>query len=287
MITSYAFRVASTLLGTLAVSCATTPRPPPELLAARATYATTTTTSAEVDPSSLVAARNALHRAEQSFARHGDKADARAFAYIAQRKAEVAETAARIVHEEHAIREAQQELDSIGVDRLRAGKREPRDTSEALVYTAGALARERLAAQEAERRDAEVVDDLHHVAHVRRSPSGSWSVTLSAPNVFDNNAVVIGRPSPQLDAVADAIVRACPKATVTVESHADSGGGDAYDALVARIRANAVAAYLANHGVPRNHLRSVGVPPRHVMVGAADYDMHGLDCRIKITVTPN
>jgi len=270
------------LIGALASTACATSRPPQELIDARSAYTVTATTRAD-DPALLGATRDALARAERSFAHHGDIEQTRDLAYVAERTAEVAQSAARVATAQRALRRAEEER--ANVQRLGEGSRVPRDTIEALIYTTGALARERLATQEAARKAVEPIDDLHRlIPMLQRSLSGGWSVTLTAPNVFDAGAIVIGRPSPQLDAIAHTIVATNPDAIVTVESHADSHIGEVHDVFVARMRANAVAAYLSTHGVPHDHLRSVGLGPRHILPGSASYDMRGLDRRIKITV---
>jgi len=242
----------------------------------------TATTRGDNDPALLGAARDALDRAERSFAHHGDIEETRDLAYVAERTAEVAQSAARVATAQQALRSAEEER--ANVRGLREGTRVPRDTVEALVYTTGVLTRERLATQEAARRAAEPIDDLQRLIPMQRSLSGGWSVTLAAPNVFDADAIVIGRSSAQLDAIAHTIVATTPDAIVTVESHADSPIGEVHDVFVARMRANAIAAYLSTRGVPHDHLRSVGLGPRHLLPGSASYDMRGLDRRIKITV---
>lgn len=79
----------------LLVGCATVPQ---ELTNARAAYAHASTgPTAQVAPAELHKARLALERAEQSYQAHQDTFQTRDLAYVAQRKAQLAETAAYII----------------------------------------------------------------------------------------------------------------------------------------------------------------------------------------------
>jgi outer membrane protein OmpA-like peptidoglycan-associated protein len=275
-------RLIPLVIGALATTACATSRPPHELIDARTRYAETVTTRAESNPALLGAARDALDRAERSFAHHGDIEETRDLAYVADRTAEVAQSRARMAAAQQALRRVEEErANELG---LQEGTRVPRDTIEALIYTTGALTRGRLVTQEATRKAAEPIDSLQRLVPMQRSLAGGWSVTLAARNVFDADGIVIGRSSAQLDAIAHTIVATNPEAIVTVESHADSPIGEVHDVFVARMRANAVAAYLSTRGVPHDHVRRIGLGPRHILPGSASYDMRGLDRRIKITV---
>lgn len=270
------------------VACGGAALPPPELSAARTAYGQATNSPAsQYAPEQVLAARNALDRAEASWKKHGNSEDTRTLAYIAHRKAEIARSAGRIGAEEHSIQEAAHELGSVEADQLKRGARLPRDTGEALAFTANELQRERISRVESEQKAEEKVDDLHHVGRVRRTPSG-FIVTLSAPENFtdgDESTTLSDAAASRLDAIAVAIERNAPGALVTIESRADTANrGDAADRAIAQKRADVIAAYLATHGVPRERIKPVGLPPFHYDKSSPEYWTHGLERRVDIIV---
>jgi outer membrane protein OmpA-like peptidoglycan-associated protein len=266
-------------------ACGAAKIPPAELNAARDAYGRTTNGPAsQLAPEAVLEARGALDRAEASFKANGDTPETQTLAYVAARKAEIARSAGRIALHEREIRAAGKDLAFIEEQTLEDGRRLPRTTSEALSFTASALQRERIARAEVDRAAEESIDELHHVAHIKRTPTG-FMVTLSGAEIFEGEALTDAAAS-RLDSVAVAIAKQ-PGAAVTIESHADSADrGDAYDKGIAQIHANTIAAYLATHGVPRATIKPVGFAPKHVDRNAADYYLRGLDRRIQIIVTP-
>ncbi|HEY1960360.1 MAG TPA: DUF4398 domain-containing protein [Polyangiaceae bacterium] len=259
--------------------------PPPELVDARVAYAKASP-NATIAPEAVLAARTALDRAERSYQKHGDTPHARTLAYVATRKSETAEVEARIAVQKEAVRRANGEIARIDRDRLREGARLPRDTSEALVYTAGALTRENQVRTDADQNATSAIDALRHVVPVQDRGEG-FVVKISAPSAFDGEGTTLeDSAKAKLEKVAQAILRALPDAEIRIESHADSGRwGDFHDRAVAQKRADAVAAVLASCGLSRASITSVGYAPRHVPRDAADYDFHGLERRVDIVVS--
>lgn len=273
------------LLVSLTAACGAAKIPPAELSAARDAYGRTTNGPAsQLAPQAVLEARGALDRAEASFKANGDTPETRTLAYIAARKAEIARSAGRIAQHERDIRAAGKELASVEEQSLEDGRRLPRTTSEALAFTANALQRERAARAEMDRATEETIDELHHVARLKRTPTG-FKVTLSAPEMFEGDTLTDSAAS-RLDSIAVAIAKSTPGSLVTIESHADTANmGIQWDKAVAQKRADTVAAYLATHGVQRANIKPVGLPPRNVDRNAADYFIRGLDRRIEIIVT--
>jgi outer membrane protein OmpA-like peptidoglycan-associated protein len=273
-------------LALLAAGCAGAKVPPAELSAARNAYGQTTSGRAsQLAPQAVLEARGALDRAEASFKENGDTPETQTLAYIAERKAEFARSAGRIAEHERDIRAAGKDLASVERETLEEGRRMPRSTSEALAFTASALQRERVARAEIDRATEETIDELHHVARLKRTPTG-FIVTLSSPEVFDGDSLTDTAAS-HLDSIAVAVAKSAPTSAVTIESHADTDAmGDAFDKSVAQKHADTIAAYLATHGVAREAIKPVGLPPHHVDRNAADYWIRGLDRRIEIIVTP-
>ncbi|XXX82249.1 DUF4398 domain-containing protein [Sorangium sp. So ce134] len=87
--------VAMLLLGGL-LGCASAPLPPKELISARESYARARAgAAAELAPADLRGASEALERAERAFAAGRELAEARDLAYLAERRALLAEALGR------------------------------------------------------------------------------------------------------------------------------------------------------------------------------------------------
>jgi outer membrane protein OmpA-like peptidoglycan-associated protein len=154
----------------------------------------------------------------------------------------------------------------------------PRDTSEALEYTAGELERQHRVIVGAAREVADTVLALQHVGQLRLQ-GGGFILTLSSPKLFAGSSVVLDGDSPDLDAVAHAIAAAVPGALVTIESHFEMAVASKSDAAIAERRADAVVSYLAEHGLAREHLVVAAPSTRHTSAQM-------IDQRIEIVVSP-
>src|SRR5262249_3000152 len=88
------------------VGCATTT--PPELIDARTTYDRISSgPAAQTNPSGIYEAKKSLDRANREFAQHPNAPSTRDFAYLALRKAQLAETEANIAADLQQIQQAQ------------------------------------------------------------------------------------------------------------------------------------------------------------------------------------
>ncbi|WP_437786460.1 DUF4398 domain-containing protein [Sorangium sp. So ce1097] len=83
--------------GLLALACASAPLPPKELISARKSYERArASAAAELAPADLHDARDALERAERAFADEHELTEARDLAYLADRRAQLAEALGRM-----------------------------------------------------------------------------------------------------------------------------------------------------------------------------------------------
>lgn len=99
-------------------------------------------------------------------------------------------------------------------------------------------------------------DELLYLVE-RAVPGSTLAVVLLVPPVlFDHDADVItpaGEVS--LHDVLERIAEADPSARIVLEGHADATGEVDYNLTLSRHRAEAVAAWLEEHGVPRERMR--------------------------------
>ncbi|WP_437594161.1 DUF4398 domain-containing protein [Sorangium sp. So ce1000] len=92
----YNHGMVATLLVVGLSGCASAPLPPKELIDARKSYESArANAAAELAPADLRGAGEALERAERAFAGGGELAEARDLAYLAERRAQLAESLAR------------------------------------------------------------------------------------------------------------------------------------------------------------------------------------------------
>jgi outer membrane protein OmpA-like peptidoglycan-associated protein len=248
-----------------AAGCASTPVPV-ELIEARRAYDRAHDGQArELVPAQVLAAQQALGRAEQAFVDQPDAQSTRDLAYIAERRAEVAEALGAI---SAASRDkAQAEAD---VAQMRTWTQQ-RTTAELSRTRAEVVAqRQMLAADERKltdeqraRRDAEgraraAIASLEKIAAVKDEARG-LVITLNGAVLFaTGQATLLPIAEDRLRQVADAL-EDNPEGAIVVEGHTDSIGSQSLNEDLSRRRAEAVRAYLIGRGVGADRIRAVGL----------------------------
>ena len=268
----------------LVMGCATTVTPR-QLVEARQAYTHAAQSSgASLVPDELHKARVSLDRAEQAFSENPDAQSTIDLAYVAQRKAQLAEALGGIGLAERdkqaAIAgqlQAKDEVIAKVQGDLRSSERQKQERETALTRTREQLDAERrlgerdrealaktteqLDAAEAARRAAEEKADeatreLAKIAAVKEDERGKV-ITLSGGVLFVSGQwVLLPGASAQLDLVAKAFIDR--KETIVVEGHTDSQGGDAYNLDLSQKRAMTVRDYLVSRGVSSDRVRAVG-----------------------------
>jgi outer membrane protein OmpA-like peptidoglycan-associated protein len=133
-------------------------------------------------------------------------------------------------------------------------------------------------------------------ADLRRQLAGSGvSVTRSGENIILNmpsdvtfstgSADIDQRFFPVLDEVAQ-ILNQYPATYIDVVGHADSQGTDAYNLDLSERRANATAAYLANHKVKSERIYIAGMGERQPIASNATAEGRAKNRRVEITLRP-
>jgi len=284
----FTFAFAGALLGACAHS------PPAELVDARAAYEQAATgPSQKYNPAELHVARESLIRAEALFDEKGDTSVVRDQAYIARRKAELADTLART---EALRREAAAATQQARLAKDREATRtraELKATQEVLATqqavgaaTQDELAVERQRREEAEQRAAKVAADLARLASVKQDERG-MVITLSGSVVFASGKhTLLPAARNRLSQVADALLRSEPDATFVVEGHTDSTGSAALNQTLSQQRADTVRDYLVERGVPEARITAEGHGADRPVAGNDSSEGRANNRRVEIIVKP-
>jgi len=235
----------------VAAGCAhTTPK---ELLDARAAYKQAAAGIAQQEtPAELHTAENSLKLAEQTFEDEGDSDRTRDRAYVAMRKAQLAEVQGRVLQNEKRLEGLQKNMSQEQAAEL-AKLRGDYKTQQ------GQLVNSEAARKEAERRAAQAAADLARIASVKQESRG-MVITLSGEVLFTSGkAELLPAAQAKLTEVANALTQQSPDATIVVEGHTDAQGSQTFNLDLSTRRATAVRDYLASHGVAPDRIRAEGL----------------------------
>ena len=265
----------SILFGT-AIACAT--NPPAQLVAAREAYvASSGGLAAKLTPTELHDGKKALDQANDEFERNGDTLMCRDYAYIAQRKLELADVKARTELDRQkiaqaattgvAVRDAQVKTARVALassrEQLKDERRDNNITNNDLRATNNAqtkeLDTEKAARLSAEGKLAGAMKDLAAVAAVKEETRG-LVITLSGSVLFASNKyALLNTAMTKLDQVAEALKAQDADKRIVVEGHTDNRGSDRINQPLSLNRATAVRDYLVGRGVASEKISAVGM----------------------------
>ena len=249
-------------------ACASSGAIPREIIDARDAYSRAAAgPGLELAPAQLHVARLALDRAEEALAREGDSSYARDLAYIAERRAQVAESIA-------------------GSELARA----QRSRAEKLLA--------QLQTEQAQRAVADAQAEMER-AHLRTEAALNQLTSLRGALARDERGLVISlasnllfgpnsaqlRPAAQrrLNEIAQTLVG--PAAgEILIEGHTDASGSPRLNAGLAQQRAEAVADYLVKKGVPRGRLSAQARGPGEPVASNASAEGRATNRRVEIVV---
>jgi outer membrane protein OmpA-like peptidoglycan-associated protein len=263
--------VARTLIPAIAfgtlVACGAS-QPPHELLDARAAYDRARTgQAAQLDPAAVHDAKTSLDTAERANDDDSNSPKTRDLAYVAQRKAELAEANAAILAANQQKAQADQQRQANQANSLRntegALSRESAELAESkqrLASTQGQLVQERAAREAAEKTAKEAMAKLAVAAavNVKEEPRGTV-ITLPGGVLFTTaQATLLPDAQNRLGQVADALKTETDH-KITVEGHTDSQGSEASNLDLSQRRAQAVRDFLVSRGVPTENISATGI----------------------------
>jgi outer membrane protein OmpA-like peptidoglycan-associated protein len=244
-----------TMLAGYAVGCASTP-PPRELLDARAAYTRAESGPAsQLKPDSLHEAKVALDKAEHAYANDPKDPRTRDVAYIAERRAELAEVQGREARLAQDKGRAERELASLTQSQLSNAREQLASAAERVNQTEQQLVTERAARDAAEQR---MRDAMSKLGDVKQDARGVV-ITIPGSVLFaSGKSSMLPGANAKLREVADAL-KDQPDREIIVEGHTDSQGSDTSNMTLSQSRAENVRDFLVAHGVPANRIRAKGV----------------------------
>jgi outer membrane protein OmpA-like peptidoglycan-associated protein len=278
------FGLASLL--SVVVACGST-LPPKELVDSRAGYQSASKgPAAQQSPAELHVAKQALDAAERSFADDGDSPTTKDFAYIAIRKASLADASARAALAVKEKEAAEREAQNVQAAQLSDARSQLSSTKNSLEKTQDQLAREKAAREAAEKAAALAMADLRRLADVKQEQRG-MVITLSGNVLFaSNESTLLPAATLKLNEVADALIKGNPDANITIEGHTDSQGQRQYNMDLGQKRADAVKAQLVARGVAADRITSVGIGPDRPIADNKSAEGRANNRRVEIIVQP-
>jgi outer membrane protein OmpA-like peptidoglycan-associated protein len=278
--------------------------PPQELIEARQTYQSVSNgPAAVVAPAELHKASESLVAAERAYQDDPDAQRTRDLAYIAQRKALIAQAIANREMESRRKAENERYYESKQGEMIQRVKGDLNQTKARLAQSeqgrreeafrhSTALNQERQAradaeqkAAEADKRSKEMLEALDKMAQVKEEERGTV-ITLSGSVLFvTNEATLLPNAQVRLNQVAEALL-STPDRDVLVEGHTDSRGTESYNLDLSRRRAEAVRAYLVSRGYAAEHIRAEGIGKARPIAPNSSADGRANNRRVEIIIQP-
>jgi outer membrane protein OmpA-like peptidoglycan-associated protein len=216
-------------------------QPPKELQDARMAYQKASNGDAlKLVPAELHKAEVALATAEKAFIEDPDSYTARDLAYIADRKAKMAEGLAKSALEKAATEKANKDYEKAQSEILQSAK-------------ADLVESERIANE----KDKQLTDALTKLA--AKEDERGLVIILSGSILFaSDKATLLPAAQNKLNEVAQALLESKER-RITIEGHTDSQGSIEYNNVLAQKRADAVRSYIISLGYPSNLIYAKGV----------------------------
>jgi outer membrane protein OmpA-like peptidoglycan-associated protein len=302
--------IVSVLAALGLTACASSPSR--ELVDARSAYARASSgPAARVVPADLRKARVSLDAAEAAFS--SDASDQRDLAYVAERKAQLAEVLAK--RAEHAGARVQAEATLASekdADHAQTKEKLERTRTDLVVAERDAAAQKQRAsesdtrasqadtrASQADTRAAEAdvraTDSDRHLketqlefakwAAVKEEPRGVV-ITLSGSVLFaSDKATLLPDARTRLGHVATALLETKER-RLNVEGYTDSQGKDAYNVDLSQRRADAVRTYLVSNGYPPDLIVAHGAGKTMPVADNATAEGRANNRRVEIIIAP-
>jgi outer membrane protein OmpA-like peptidoglycan-associated protein len=238
-------RSSSAVLVALALACTAvgckTALPPKDLLDAREEYARVAAgLPGKLAPADVHLAKESLDAADKSFLDTGDSPETRDKAYVAMRKAQLADVIAATKQQDQHRADLQRDAQLATAAELSNARAQLSTVTQRAAMTEAQLAQERQARIDAEKRAKEALENLAKMASIKQESRG-MVITLSGAVLFPSGQdALLPAAMSSLDNVATAL-KSTPDRNITVEGHTDSVGSHAFNMDLSLRRAQSVA----------------------------------------------
>lgn len=242
----------------LLAGCAAT-APPSELIFAREAFVRASTGQAQqLVPAEVRKAEVALALAEKSFKDEPRSFLTRDLAYIADRKARLAEALAMTAAGNAATAAAKTSLEATQAEITKTAQVNLAVSEEANKVKSEQLTAEQNARLAAEQRATAAQADLMKLAAVKEEARG-LVLTLSGSVLFaSSKSELLPAARERLDQVATALL-AMKDRKLTVEGHTDSQGSNDFNLGLSQKRADAVRSYIISRGYSETLIQASGI----------------------------
>jgi outer membrane protein OmpA-like peptidoglycan-associated protein len=275
-----------------AIGCGPPP-PPKELVEARSSFDRASKGLApKLAPAALDTAKQALQRAERQFLNEEDTPETRALAYVADRKARLADAAAAA---EAALQEklaAEKQFKEMSAAELERAREQIRKDKAALDEERKAREAAEKGRSEAEKAKAELerkymaaIASLKEMASVKEEARGVV-ITL-------NGAVLFASGKSELLTIAKERLNDVHKVLkdqgnppLRIEGHTDSTGSADLNRKLSLERAESVKAHFVSQGYPADRIKVVGHGPDRPVADNGSPEGRANNRRVEIIVNP-
>jgi outer membrane protein OmpA-like peptidoglycan-associated protein len=278
-----------TMGGVLVISvagCATHPVPQ-DLLDARSSYQRVQSGPAmQNKPDQVHEARVALDKAEQSYLDSPGDQKTADLAYVANRKAELAEANSVTAQAQSVKGQAEDDAKQTTKGQLAQARGQLADASVQLASREQQLELEKTAHADADKRAKEAMDRLTATVGTVKQESRGMVITLSASVLFATNKdALLPGAQEKLAQVAAALKTQKDRETV-VEGHTDTQGSAESNQGLSDRRARSVVTYLISQGVPADQIRGEGLGATRPVADNASAEGRANNRRVEIIVKP-
>ncbi len=258
--------IGAPLLGASLLAAGCAGAPPSSLVDARSAYQRASQSPAQqLAPDQLHAAETFLQTAERTYKDEGDTPNMRDRAYVAMRKAQLAEAQAGIVQANMEVQRAEEQNQTAERSANAAVATELEQTRAQLMSQKGVVAAQsQQLQQETERRkQAEAAQQqamaaLERAGQVKQESRGTV-LTLSGAVIFaSGESELLPQARSKLSEVAAALSAGDRESKIVVEGHTDSVGSPDMNRELSRKRAESVRDALVSNGVSADRVSTEG-----------------------------
>lgn len=262
-------------LSALLMACGGPAIPPQELNDARAAYAEAAKgPAADLAPAQLDTAKQSLDAAQRNFDEEGPTQKTKDLAYVAHRRAEIAGAEGGREKAERKRAASDKDFKNAQIQGL-----------ENYQKTKEALASEKAARMEAERKAAAAMASLNEIAKVKEESRGVV-ITLSGSVLFaTGKSDLLPIAKDKLNQVAKALTDQGFK-SIVVQGYTDSVGSVSDNDALSLRRAQSVRDYLVSKGVPSEKATAEGKGASNPVASNNTPDGRAENRRVEIVVTP-